>query len=379
MASIKAVYRSGAVYIRAIHNRKTKYKKLFSLNKSYWSGYEVKRSAPNSAVLNAAIASAVNQYYNKAYRLDMDGVDYDVSDLFSKSDKTIKTMSGAVQDYVNKVKNKGLYKSVRKYQNLKDKIILFGDRPLNDFDIQAVEDFQTFLLSLPAINSKETVKRYIKMIKTVVRNDPNADKSIIQFSPVSGSVPREKLTREEFNTIMDFDNDNLNLSKDLFCALVLSWGARVGDMLQMQINNVRGDQLVYKEQKTGKDKVVKINPDMKNIIDRYAGASAWYLFPILTMAPGDPKTDIRYQKHIEAKTATVNKDLKLIAAYCGINKRLTTHVARHTFASWAIKKGVDTNLIQSLLNHSEFRTTEQYIKDLNRQDDLDDAAGRVLD
>jgi len=54
----------------------------------------------------------------------------------------------------------------------------------------------------------------------------------------------------------------------------------------------------------------------------------------------------------------VNRDLKVIAAACGINKNVSTHVARHSFAYNPHVNGVETWLIQSMLGHITFQMTE---------------------
>ena len=57
-----------------------------------------------------------------------------------------------------------------------------------------------------------------------------------------------------------------------------------------------------------------------------------------------------------------NAYLKEIADLCGCNKNLTTHTARHTFATLMLTKGVSMESVSSMLGHTNLRTTQIYGK-----------------
>ena len=59
--------------------------------------------------------------------------------------------------------------------------------------------------------------------------------------------------------------------------------------------------------------------------------------------------------------------LKVAAQYAKINKRITTHVARHTFAVFALNNGVSMEVVAKMLGHSNIKTTQIYAKVLNRE------------
>ncbi len=56
----------------------------------------------------------------------------------------------------------------------------------------------------------------------------------------------------------------------------------------------------------------------------------------------------------------MNAYLKEVADICGINKRLTTHVARHTFATLQIALGTDIYTVSKMLTHKNVSTTQIY-------------------
>ncbi|MBO9701717.1 MAG: tyrosine-type recombinase/integrase, partial [Sporocytophaga sp.] len=67
-------------------------------------------------------------------------------------------------------------------------------------------------------------------------------------------------------------------------------------------------------------------------------------------------------KEISTKTALVNKYLRKIQNECEITgKKLSSHVARHTFATISVKKEIPIKIIADLMGHSTVKTTEGYL------------------
>ena len=58
----------------------------------------------------------------------------------------------------------------------------------------------------------------------------------------------------------------------------------------------------------------------------------------------------------------MNAYLKEIADVCGITKNLTMHTARHTFATFALTKGVPIETVAKILGHKDLKTTQIYAK-----------------
>ena len=67
----------------------------------------------------------------------------------------------------------------------------------------------------------------------------------------------------------------------------------------------------------------------------------------------------------------VNQYLKEIAASCGIKKELTFHMARHTFATLTLSKGVPVETVSRMLGHTSIRTTQIYARITNKKIEQD--------
>ena len=67
----------------------------------------------------------------------------------------------------------------------------------------------------------------------------------------------------------------------------------------------------------------------------------------------------------------MNGYLKEIADLCGIKKRLTYHLARHTFATMTLSKGVPIESVSKMLGHTNIKTTQIYARITNKKIEQD--------
>lgn len=122
-------------------------------------------------------------------------------------------------------------------------------------------------------------------------------------------------------------------------------GLAYSDMVKFDVSNVKrqGDMYIYTEHrhKTGVPFYVVLLPEVVAILDRYD----WKL-PTMTLEQ-------------------YNARLKLIAEACGIG-RLTSHMARHTFAVRGINHGIPIEVLARILGHTDIKTTQIYAKVANQ-------------
>ena len=72
-------------------------------------------------------------------------------------------------------------------------------------------------------------------------------------------------------------------------------------------------------------------------------------------------TKMKLLSDVSAKNALINKYLKMLASMAGIEKKLSMHIARHSFASVAMHEGTDNSIIKNLMAHSSLAITENYM------------------
>ena len=137
-------------------------------------------------------------------------------------------------------------------------------------------------------------------------------------------------------------------------------------MALLKWSDLNEGRLNYQRAKTGRSYSIKIEPEMRRIIDAYRqdNVHGTYIFPILK---DHHINDLTIRNRIKKIRTKINSELKDIANLAGINIKLTTYVARHSYATILKNRGVQTALIQESMGHTEENTTQTYLKQFDHE------------
>jgi integrase/recombinase XerD len=150
----------------------------------------------------------------------------------------------------------------------------------------------------------------------------------------------------------------------MFVFAAYAGGLRISDVLQLKWANFSGTHIRTTMHKTKDAVAVKLPGRALEILQLYhldAAKQSDYIFPFLRAGVdySDPQTLF---KAISSATAYASKNVKIIAKRAGIEKSISFHSSRHTFATRALTKGVSIEHVSKLMGHHSINTTQIYAK-----------------
>ena len=237
-----------------------------------------------------------------------------------------------------------------------------SDIDITKIDHAFVTDYEFWLRSVRNCANNTAVKylkNFNKIIKLCLANDWLDKNPFANYKSKVKEVERVYLTEEEIQSIIekDFKTERLSLVRDIFlfsCFTGLAY-IDVKNLTKSHINyGIDGEKWIFTHrQKTESASKIPILPVTQMIIDKYENHPQCNnedkLLPILS-------------------NQKMNAYLKEIASVCEIEKELTFHIARHTFATTVtLTNGVPIESVSKMLGHKNLRTTQHYAKVLDRK------------
>lgn len=237
-----------------------------------------------------------------------------------------------------------------------------SDIEINKIDHAFITDYEFWLRSVRNCANNTAVKyikNFNKIIKLCLANDWIDKNPFANYKSKVKEVERVYLSEDEIQNIIekDFKTERLSLVRDIFlfsCFTGLAY-IDVKNLTKSHISTgIDGEKWIFTHrQKTETASKIPILPVTQMIIDKYENHPQCNnedkLLPILS-------------------NQKMNAYLKEIAGVCEIEKELTFHIARHTFATTeTLTNGVPIESVSKMLGHKNLRTTQHYAKVLDRK------------
>jgi integrase/recombinase XerD len=270
-------------------------------------------------------------------------------------------------DYHNKTMEHKLNKhTMRHYRTSQSYILLLINRRYKSDDIYLknitysfIMEFENLLRSLGQGRlANNTIMKHIQRLRKMmtmayhlewINKDP-----FVRFKAKIEKVERGFLTDEELKRMeqLPCTTNSLQLVKDLFIFSCYTGIAYSDIMLLTEENMVYGldgyQWITTKRKKSGTIVKIPLLPKALSIIQSYVK---------------NPRSIIAGTLFPKMSNQKINGYLKEIATLCNIQKNLTFHIARHTFATTVtLSNGVPIETVSKILGHSTIRTTQIYAK-----------------
>ncbi len=349
----------------------------------------VKKTYPNSVRLNHLIAKRIAEAGDKAIELETNK--QNVSSVAIKKSVNLKggsTFFKQAEVYLEELKKEGKY---NRYTADKPRIKHFyefcenRDIAFTDITEGMLERFKAWLKGGHLKLSERSAVNHWVVIRSVfsqAKKNQLIDEKCYPFGKgkISIKFPDSKkigLTKEEIQKIEEIQlQEPYNHARNLWLLSYYFAGARISDVMRLKWSDFLDGRLYYTMNKNEKADSLKIPLKAQAILDQYKERRDDTDLVFHDLRNIDLEDDFKVQRQIAFCTSRYDKFLKKhVAKPLGINKRLTMHVSRHTFAQNATNVAART--LQKLFRHSDLKTTVGYMGHFDHKA-ADDALDTVL-
>ena len=254
---------------------------------------------------------------------------------------------------------------------LKDK-----DLMINEVTPELMESFQRWLKKQHlAMNTISFHMRKLRAVynKAVDRGLTNDLRPFWDVYTGMAKTQKRAITIDDIKRMksLELDDPMDAYARDLFLFSFYTRGMAFVDIAYLRKSDVNDGILTYQRKKTGQLLTMRWEPSMQEIAERYPSKSGYYLLPIIHSCNGKERNQYRHVQTL------INESLKTVGKMAGLGQKLTMYVARHSWATIARQMGVPINVISYGMGHSNEKTTEIYLKSLDRNI-IDEANHKIL-
>ncbi len=297
-------------------------------------------------------------------------------ELFNDKAKGAKDVCHYYQEAIVKYKKNRQIGTASNYEySLKSLMDFQKDDKLKFSDVtpQWLTDYENALID--SGKSITTVGMYLRPLRAIFNtaiSDKVARVEQYPFGKKKYSIPaptgfKKALSKDQLKLIFEAEPQTPEQAKaKAFWFFSYSCnGANFKDIANFQFKNISGDVLTFTRAKTANTNkkqspvIVYLNDYTRSVIEKYGNPNTspdTYIFPMVNHADspeiqhGQLKNFIRY----------VNQHFEKFTKSLGIEDKVSTYWARHTFATTAIRKGASLEFVSEALSHSNLKTTIGY-------------------
>lgn len=379
--SARAKHEQAPLLIRiTVNGKRANLSSKLPVNLKYWDPDKQRASGRNleSRQLNIYL----DQVYSKIFQIYQD-LTYQgelvsaelIKSHFTGEFQNTRSLQNLLNYHENKIKSSltsGTIKNfgvTQKYvEEFLKKKYKTTDIYLKQLDYKFLCDFQTYLENYwpkkhPKAMGQNTIMKHIQRLRKIVtlgfhmewiEKDP-----FVRWKPVYERNEREFLSEYELKKLENycFPIERLDRVRDLFVFSCYT-GISYADLIRLTKMNLDFGEdgkkwIITKRQKTRTPVKVPLLEKAHELLIKY---------------DGHPMTEISNTLFPVITNEKLNLYLKEIASACGINKNLTFHMSRHTFATTVtLSNGVPIETVSRLLGHTKIATTQIYARVLDEK------------
>ena len=224
--------------------------------------------------------------------------------------------------------------------------------------------------------SYSTIGIYTRQLRTIFNkaiDEGHVKRSLYPFGRRKYETPTGKnvkkaLVMDDIEKIFKYkpETESEEMYRDFWVFSYLANGVNVKDMIKLKYRDIQDGKIIFLREKTKKSNRVKPRPivvpltdELKGIIDKWGNRDQSpnnYIFNYLK----DDMTPERELKIKKQLVKQINKYIRRIAKKVGIEKDVTTYVARHSYVTVMKRAGAPLEFISESVGHASIKTTEIY-------------------
>ena len=334
----------------------------------------VKKSHPNAARLNNLLSTKLSEASKKLLELQSEKKDITASQIKNKLYSSSKSTSffEVANEFLNELEtNKKLARHSADKARVNHILSFVKSRQLTfqEIDEQFLRKFRGYLMATRKISERSIVNNLV-VIRTIYNRAIKmgiVDKKLYPFGSdkIRIKFPETEkvgLTKEEIVSLESVENlsENEKHARNVWLFSFYFAGIRTADVLKIRWNDIYDGRLHYRMDKNSKLLSLRIPDKANDILEHYRNrrnSDDDFVFPEMK------KANLKDPKDVYAKVKTANKKfnkyLKDAALKAGLYKKVTMHIARHSFGHISEDR-IPIKMLQKLYRHSSITTTIKY-------------------
>jgi integrase len=253
---------------------------------------------------------------------------------------------------------------------------IFPKLTIGDLSTSTINDLRSHLKNRASISTITVYLRYMKAVWNFSASNGWVNKDNSPFTGVKlpSTLKRKRaLVKEQLRMIKDYaTNDALTQRAiDFFFISYYSNGINFKDLLHLKSTNIKDGYIEFFRAKTRNSVArsqqtiqVSIEPQLQALLDKWAKIDLTkddYIFPFID----DTMSESRRQRVVDQFIQNTNKHLDIVGKKLDLPLKLTTYVARHSFASRIALSSLNPFVVKELLGHATVQQSETYISTLD--------------
>lgn len=269
------------------------------------------------------------------------------------------------------------------YRRAKSSLMNFldgEDLKFSQVDSAWVEDYSDWLMKRGMLRNSASF--HLRILRAVFNKGVRRGlaKSDNPFSVAYTGIDKTRKRFVDRDVIMKLkeldlsESPKLEMTRNLFLFSLYARGMAFIDIVFLKMENLKGDEIIYRRRKTGQLLRVKVEREMRDIIKEFRkdGGESEYVFGLVKAGEDIPEMYADYERCL----SNYNYGLRKLSKMLGLEEPLSSYTARHTWASLAYKWEVPVAVISAGMGHTSETTTRIYLASLDSS--LIDAANRRL-